>query len=124
MYYKLDDQGYFSVVSFGGILPDGRHYEGELPADFTAHFTAYRLDERGQLVFDSERAARLREKSALDAEAREISRWLAAYDQKLAEARRCERLGLPAPDDLTQLDAAARLKQLRLEEIQQLQTHD
>ena len=102
------------------ILPDGTLYEGDIPADFLENAPAYRFDENHQLCFDVQRASALKRKRSLALEAAELTRWLDEYDQKLAAAARCERLGMPYEEDLVQLDQLAREKMLRRNKINQL----
>ena len=118
MQLKLDDNNYVLGYAEIGGIDDGVDYTGPVPDDFQAHCNYYYLSD-GALVLDAAKQSAAAEANALQAEMEELYGWFGWYDNQVQQYDRSVRMGEPFDEDIEELDAQAKQKQLRIREIRQ-----
>ena len=104
----------------GSDVENSVDYIGAVPDDFNEHFRYYKRSSQApdfDLVLDDEKLTAAPNIEALQTELSELYEWFIWYDEQTAQYQRCLRLGEEFDEDITELDAQAKTKQLRIREI-------
>lgn len=118
MQLKLDDNNYVLGYAEIGGIDDGVDYTGPVPDDFQINCNYYYLSD-GALVLDAAKQSAAAEANALQSELEGLYEWFGWYDNQVQQYDRSVRMGEPFDEDIEELDAQAKQKQLRIREIRQ-----
>ncbi len=119
MKIKVNEQGYVIGFVETGEMEGAVEYTGQVPAGFEEESESYKL-VNGQLELDEAKQEAEEEKKELKAEMEEMYEWFYWYDNQVQQYSRSVRMGEEFDEDIEELDAQAKQKQLRIREIRQL----
>lgn len=118
MQIKFDDNGYvIGYAELGGVV-GGQEWTGNVPENFADSFYAWHL-VGGELVLDEERAGLRDRQEAVMAELSDHQAWFRWYDNQCMQYQRAVRTGEAFDLDMTELDAMASARQLRIRELRE-----
>ena len=113
MKIKTDEQGRVTGFCTLGDMDGAVEYAGVVPAGFADHSQDYRLID-GVLTEDADLRTARETAVGAQAEMVELLEWFDWYVNQCMPYQRASRLGEDFDQDMTALDAEAKIKQLRL----------